>query len=61
MRKQFELITQKYNPALMAKFYLVHAGISQYVWFRDYESARDYLFSPWVDARLSREVITPAK
>ena len=61
MRKDYELMTQEYNAALMDKFYLVRAGVNQYVWFRNYESARDYLLSPWVDARFSREVVTPAK
>jgi len=59
MKKEFEFITEDYRPSLMNEYYLVHSGIKQYVWFRDYESAFNYLSSPWFDSRFSREVITP--
>jgi len=58
MRKDFTLITENYSPVLMSKFYLVHAGINQYVWFDDYDSAFNYLLSPWIDSRFAKEVIT---
>ena len=59
MKKEFEFITEDYRPNLMNKYYLVHSGIKQFVWFMDYESAFNYLLSPWVDSRFAREVITP--
>ena len=53
--------TENYSPVLMEKYYLVHAYINEYAWFDNYDEAHEFLFSKWVDHRIAREVITPAK
>jgi hypothetical protein len=53
--------TYEYSPALMSKYYLVHAGINNYAWFDTYDQAHAYLLSKWVDRRIATEVFTPAK
>jgi hypothetical protein len=53
--------TENFSPNLMTNHYLVHAYINEYVWFDNYSDAHDFLFSKWVDHRIAREVITPAK
>lgn len=55
------LRTENYSPVLMEKYYLVHACINEYAWFDSYDEAHEFLFSKWVDRRIAREVITPAK
>jgi hypothetical protein len=60
MNKLFNCMTEQYSPALMSKFYLIRAGVNQYVWFDSYESAHKYLLSEWVDSRFANEIATPA-
>lgn len=51
--------TKKYSPVLMEQYYLVHAGINDYVWFDTFDQAIDFLHSKWVDSRIATQVQIP--
>ena len=55
------VITAKFSPEYMEKYYLVHADINCYAWFKSYSKAHDFLMGKWVDRRIAREVYTPTK
>jgi hypothetical protein len=55
------LSTEKFSSRLMSQFYLVHADINHYAWFKTSDEAHEFLMSKWVDRRIAREVYTPAK
>lgn len=53
--------TEQYSPVLMEQYYLVHAGINDYVWFDTFDQAIDFLHSLWVDSRITTQVQIPVK
>jgi hypothetical protein len=53
-------ITYEYSPALMSKYYLVHAGINNYAWFDNYQEALSFMLSGNIDPRFSQEISSPA-
>ena len=55
------VITAKFSPEYMEKYYLVRADINCYAWFKSYSKAHDFLMGKWVDRRIAREVYTPTK
>jgi hypothetical protein len=55
------VITARFSPEYMEKYYLVHADINCYAWFKSYSKAHDFLMGKWVDRRIAREVYMPTK
>lgn len=53
-------ITSEYDPNMMDKYYLIRAGISQYVWFDNYREALSFMLSGNIDPRFEQKVVSPA-
>ena len=53
--------TSKFDSNLMDKYYLVRAGVNQYVWFANYREALSFMLSGNIDQRFSQEISSPAK